>query len=670
MQILTFFILFIAFISSLLLVYFQYFFKEKKNKSIFVLAFLRFITVFSILLLLINPKFEKKSYKILKPKLFIAVDNSASIAFAKQDTIVHDLVDKIRKHKDLNSKFDVAYFSFGKSLKNSSVFDFQESQTNIFEALTALNAISKEQNSPVILISDGNQTYGNDYRYYNSKNAIYPIIVGDTTHFSDIEISRINVNTYAHLDNKFPVEVFVNYNGVDDIKLKFVIEENGQVVYSKLLNFSANKKSEHLQFNLPANKIGKHFYQAKIEAFENERNKVNNLKNFTVEVIDEKTKIALVYDILHPDIGMLKRVIETNQRRHVTLIDLNNMDNNDIDSNVFILYQPNSKFDKIFKWIQKQEKNYFIITGKNTDWNLLNNIQDDFKRETSFQTESYGANYNNNFNAFYMEDIGFEDFPPLKDAFGTLEISVPYQTLLFQNINGLQTQYPLLVTISNNTERRVLLFGENIWKWRAWAYSLTQSFEKFDQFFNSLIQFLTITNKNTSLDLEYNSFYYANDIITIKAKSYDDNLNFDNNANLELFLNGKNRGIPLYKNEHNYEVQLSDLKSGTYDFKVVNSQNNNQSQGSFKVVKYAVEHEILSANIKGLKSVAKNSKATSYFPKEVDELFNLLIENQNFASIQKENKKIISLIDWRWYLLVIILSLSIEWFIRKYRGLI
>ncbi|VAV82375.1 FIG00930276: hypothetical protein, partial [hydrothermal vent metagenome] len=334
-------------------------------------------------------------------------------------------------------------------LQNSSNFDFQDSQTNIYQSLDALNKLSKEQKSAIVLISDGNQTYGNDYRYFSSKLPIYSIAIGDTTRFSDIEISRINTNVYANLNNKFPVEVFINYLGKKNIKSKFVIEENNQIIYSEVINFSIDKKSAHLQFKLPANKIGKHLYKARVAPLTDEKNKINNLKNFAVEIIDKKTKIAIVYSMLHPDLGMLKSVIETNQKRQVTWIDLHSMNNYDIDSDMYILYQPNNKFDKIFEMLQLKNKNYFIITGKNTDWNFLNNIQSDFKKSTSFDTERFGANFNINFNAFYIEDIGFEDFSPLEGAFGNIEITVPYQPILFQTINGLQREDPLLITISN-----------------------------------------------------------------------------------------------------------------------------------------------------------------------------------------------------------------------------
>ncbi len=58
--------------------YFQYFFKAKnKSNVIWFLAFLRFLAIFGLLLLLINPIMTKNTLEITKTPLAIAVDNSS-----------------------------------------------------------------------------------------------------------------------------------------------------------------------------------------------------------------------------------------------------------------------------------------------------------------------------------------------------------------------------------------------------------------------------------------------------------------------------------------------------------------------------------------------------------------------------------------------------------------
>ncbi len=599
----------------------------------------------------------------------VAVDNSASIKFAGQDSVVKSLIEKINLDSDLNNKFDIDYFTFGDHLQKNKNFSFQDAQTDIYEALKDLNELVKQQIAPVILISDGNQTYGNDYKYFISKQAIFPIIIGDTVQFSDLEINRINVNAYTYLNNNFPVEVFISYSGKDEIYAKFIVEENNKILYLQNIKFSNKLLSKQLEFKLPANRVGKHLYKARIETFENEKNTLNNSRYFDIEVIDEQTNVAIVYDIIHPDIGMLKRSIETNKQRKVNLINLN--ENKEFkDNDIFIIYQPSRKFQGIFEYIKNSKSNVFIISGKQTDWNFLNKAQNNFKKLTPLNQETYYPVYNKNFSTFYTKDIGFADFPPLEDSFGEIEFYKPFQAILNQKINGIITTKPLLVTFSDNTKRSIVLFGENSWKWRVISYKNQQSFNEFDQFFNSILQFLSVASAKNALELNYKSFYYANEPIRITAKSYDSNLNFDLHAQLDFIMDGDSKAIPFYRVNNNYEVQLSDLKSGDYQFTVINKLSKEKKNGTFSIAEYAVEQELLNTNVDGLVTLANNSNGQSFYPSQLNDLRHLLLSNQEYIAIQKENKKMISLIDWKWLLGIIVLSLSLEWLIRKYRGLI
>ncbi len=66
--------------------YFQYFYKAKNHSNVNVfLAFLRFLIIFGLLVLLINPVMTKNSLQVTKTPLAIAVDNSSSITALKSD---------------------------------------------------------------------------------------------------------------------------------------------------------------------------------------------------------------------------------------------------------------------------------------------------------------------------------------------------------------------------------------------------------------------------------------------------------------------------------------------------------------------------------------------------------------------------------------------------------
>lgn len=670
MQIPTLILIFLAFILTFVFVYFQYFYKEKKNSSTSILSVLRFISFFLLFILLINPKIERKVMVNIKPKLLLAIDNSSSIALSKNDSLVRYLIDKLGKDEKIKNKFDLEYYSFGSELISSSEFYFDKKQTNIYKAIEGLNSLSVNSIAPIILISDGNQTYGRDYKYYPSKQEIYSVMIGDTLQFSDLEITMVNVNSYSYLENNFPVEVFIKYKGIESIQTNFtILNKDNEEIYMQKLEFSNENKSAQLKFKLPSNKVGKHLYKAYIKPFNKEVNILNNKKSFGVEVIDEQAKIALIYNFLHPDIGMLKKSVESNKQHVISLIDVNSISFNSSDYDAFILYQPDKKFKNVFEEIQESKKNIFIITGTQTDWDFLNTIQEVFKNNVIDKTEEFFPDFNVNFGNFLIEDIGFSDLPPLEGLFGEIEFTIPVVSILTQSIEGIKTENPLLVVYSDRNNRGAVLFGENIWKWRSLSFQAEHSFKIFDKFFNSIIQFLAISKKSNNLELIYNSIYYSDEPVKIKAKSYDANFNFNVNSDLELILNGHDK-IPFYINGSSFEVNLNDLDSGNYNFTVIDKLNNKNKSGVFTVVDYSIEQEVLSANIIDLKKLSQNSKGLSYYPDQLDKLIDHILNEPNIISFQKEQIKKQSLIDWKWLLGIIILSLGSEWFIRKFRGLV
>ena len=117
----------LAGITALLLALFQYLYKSKKRKLNPVFSLLRFISIFCILLLLINPKFEKVNLYIEKPNLVVVVDDSESIFHLEQDQNVKQLISSIKSNNELNEKFNLDIYSFGSDFKKLDSLNFVQS---------------------------------------------------------------------------------------------------------------------------------------------------------------------------------------------------------------------------------------------------------------------------------------------------------------------------------------------------------------------------------------------------------------------------------------------------------------------------------------------------------------------------------------------------------------
>lgn len=667
----------IAAITALLLALFQYVYKSKiKSNLKYILTALRTISIFGILLLLINPKFESFTFFDEKPTLVVAVDNSESISYLKQDETAREVVNALTNNSELNERFNIQTYSFGKSVTTLDSLNFMERQSNLALALKQFEEVYANQTAPIIMLSDGNQTYGSDYSFIAKgiKQPIYPVILGDSTVYSDLSITQLNVNRYVYLKNKFPIEVIANYSGNEAISTELKIWSGTSVVFRKTLEFNASKSSEIVTTALIANSVGVKTYRVELVPLDNEKNTVNNSKNFGVEVIDQKTNIALVYDRMHPDLGALKKSIESNEQRTVSILKPKDYINKVNDFQLVILYQPNNSFNSVLKEVLEQKINTFIISGATTNWNLLNESQDYFKQTITNQTENYQPSFNRNYGTFIVENLDFNSFPPLKSEFGGFLITVPHEVLLYKSVNGIITEEILLATFEADATKHAILNGEDIWRWRAQSFLNTNSFNNFDEFINKLIQYLSSNKKRQRLNIDYKSFYNGNDDVIISAQYFNKNFEFDNSASLSIVLKNNeddnSREVPLLLNNGNYTVDLSGINSGLYDFTIKHNSEPVVASGSFQILDYNVEQQFLNADIEKLKTISEESNGMYVFAEQYDNLINNLLGDKRYATIQKSIKNIVPLIDWKYLLGLIALSLFAEWFIRKYNGLI
>ena len=655
--------------------FYQYIYKVKsKSKVTLLLAFLRFFSVLGLLVLLINPIISRKTVETVKTPLPIVIDNSASIADLKANKIALELFEKLKENAALSDKFDLQTYQFDTDFSPSDTIDFKGKQSNIDVVAKSLKEIYKNQSFPTILLSDGNQTSGEDYVFgFTPANKVYPLVVGDTITYLDLKITQLNVNKYAFHKNKFPVEVFLNYAGTKAINASFKITQGNTLLTEQTVAFSPTKKSATISILLPADRVGLQIFKATISSKEQEKNTYNNTKNFAVEVIDQKTEVALIADFAHPDLGAIKRSIETNVQRNVTILKPNEIKLL-TDYNVLILYQPTVAFKSIFEQNAKAKINTWIITGNDTDFNFLNQNQNSFTFKSSGQKEDYLASFDSMFNLFALDNIGFEQFPPLENPFGTITTQGNINTLLSSSIRNIATNQPLLSFTENQGVRGAYLFGENIWKWRAENYVNKKNFTDFDIFLDKTIQYLASNNARKSMVVTHERFYNSGEGIEITAQYFNKNYELDEKARLTIAVtNTKTKQVKNYdllRTTNAFQANLDGLAAGNYKFTVKELNSNSVYSSSFEVLDFDIEKQFVNADWNKLNQLANQTHCRAYLPSKVGILVKQLLEDESYKAIQKTIVKKSPLVDWIWLLVLLVLSLAAEWFIRKYNGML
>lgn len=654
--------------------YVQYFYKNPNRPRIaYGLASLRFAAIFGLLLLLINPVISRTSYETVKIPLPVVVDNSRSVKELNADAPARAAIQKLLSDGRLSSKFEVQAYRFDADFEASDKADFSGAQTRVDLVAQNLKSIHKNSTHPIVLITDGNQTHGSDYVYsFRQSNRVFPIVLGDTTKFLDLKISRLNVNKYAFLKNQFPAEVFLQYNGNKNVSATFSISNGATTLARQTVNFSPQNRAQVVNVLLPANTAGLQVFRASVTSGERERNTFNNQRNFAVEIIDQKTEVGIVSSLNHPDLGGLKRAVGTNAQRRATIVKPGTVDVGNY--NVLILYQPDASFRSILEQAEAAGVNTWIITGMSTDFNLLNRQQDQVSFRMSGQKEDYLAAFDTGFNFFAAEDIGFAELPPLDHPFGVITAKTNLSVLLQARIRNIDANQPLLAFAETGPKRTAYLFGENIWKWRLQSHANLNSFEKFDQFVDKTIQFLASNQKRRSLVVEAERFYNSGDPIEISAQFFNKNFEFDEKARLSITVTNRDtkaaRSFDMIRATNNFKVNLDRLSPGKYSFLVKELTSNATHSGFFEVIDFDIEKQFVNPDVDKLRQLAAVTSGAIFMPDQTEALIRTLVDDPGYKPIEKEVTRRTPIIDWLLLLILIASALGAEWLLRKYHGML
>ncbi len=676
MQIQTVLLILAAFLLALGAATFHYYRSKASLNYQVLLTFLRFVSLFSGLVLLINPEFSKNTYHTKKANLILLVDESSSMRDLGGEGDVANLVEAFTQGIELQDKFSIHPYAFSRDIQPLDSISFQGNSTDIFTGLQTVKETFSNTNNAIVLITDGNQTYGRDYEYFdvNNPSVLNTIVVGDTTSYQDVAVGMVNSNRYAFLDNQFPLEVQTLYSGKSEASVIAKVFMDGRMVHQESLEFTPNKRSHTLSTNIEAQSTGIKTIGIVLGELEGEKNTQNNSKEIAIEIIDERTVVGIVSSFKHPDIGALKKAIESNEQRQVVVLSplASNEALEKVD--IFVLYQPNVEFGNIYNFLKQRGGGSFIIAGTQTDWSFLNDELQRVTLDGFGQEEEVLPLKNEAFEIFDISSFTMDGFPPLQGELGELNIIADPKVLAYQKIRGVNLQEPLFFVLDDDeSNKQAFLLGENIWKWRLSTYRNNQDFSSFDALIGKLIFFLSSSGKKERLRLEYENVYENASEALIRASFFNKAYDFERDANLNLHLTGENglvRDIPMLLSGDTYQVDLSDLEEGEYSFTVAETTERISKSGQFRILDFDLEKQFMSSNHIKLERLARRNSGDIYYPDQTDQLIRKLMNDNDFIPIQKSTRNVVSLIDFRIVLGIMVLALASEWFIRKYNGLI
>ena len=207
-------------------------------------------------------------------------------------------------------------------------------------------------------------------------------------------------------------------------------------------------------------------------------------------------------------------------------------------------------------------------------------------------------------------------------------------------------------------------------------YSFQENFNfvTFDSFIAKVIQYLDVKNQDNRLIVDYQTIYDGRQELEISAQYFNKNYELDSNADIVVTFKNKKTGAEfeflMITDSYFFKLDLSVLDAGAYSFEVKVNNGEHRKKGNIEILEFNIEQQFLNADVGQLKQLSTNTDTTIYFDNQINQLIEQLISEKRFYSVQKITKKSVSLLDITFLLLLLFTSLTSEWLIRKYNGLI
>jgi len=668
---------------------FGLYYREKQNEYSKVLRLIlgsfRAVTVSIIAVLLLNPLIKSVQKQVEKPVIIFAQDNSESILTGPDSVYYLGSYKKEVSNMlaELGDAYQVRHYTFGNDVKESSELLFSDPYSDFSQLFNEVYDMYSHRNvGAMVLASDG--IYNRGLNPLHSSDQIdfpiYTIGLGDTSVRKDVILNKVNYNRIAYLNNEFPIEVIVNGKKCYGLNTELIIEKNKSVLYRKPITFSSDNDFITVKTHIKAEEIGLQRFTVRLSPIDEEITKDNNSKDIFIDILEGKNKILLLANAPHPDVSALKQSITDNINYTFDSFIISDFDKKLDEYNLVILHglpSVKNNITGILSEIKEKKVPALYILTKQTFLTLFN----DQKTGVSLSTQNIIYNesqpvFQKDFSLFSISkntQNSLNVFPPTITPYGNFQLQPTANIFLNQKIGVVNTEEPLFVFNQTLDQKTAVIFGEGIWKWRMNNFANDGNHLAFNDIINKSVQFLALRVDKSLFRVFHKTNFEENEIIKLEAELYNDIYELVNQAEVSITITGSDEtNYPFYfsKSSLAYVLDAGNLPPDNYTYyaKVQSGDKMLTESGEFTVSSISIEKVNTIADHSLLYNLAKNKGGEMFYPENLKELPDVIKSREDITSISYSSMKFTEILSLPWLLGIILLLLSIEWFIRKRAG--
>ncbi|MFC1541334.1 hypothetical protein ACFL50_02655 [Candidatus Latescibacterota bacterium] len=658
------------------------------------LVSLRTTALTLLFIALAEPVMEIITTSEKKSKVAVLIDTSTSMnqnndSRRKTDTI--EIMNKIRaSHPD-----DVQFFGFDNRLYPliTPEPEFEGVGTDILNAV--IETKNTEDVSSILIVSDGRWNLGEDPGGSNLPDdiSINTVTVGTNGSDDDVAINRIISPSIGRDGELFHVEIRLNSTKEIADAIPVRIEENNRTLAEGTAVFE-NSKTARTEFEFSLEGTGDHNYSIIIEP-ENDMYTENNNRFFDVHVMKSSYRVLISADKPSADLAFIRRVLETGTLYKLdvtidkgTLGALNQpFPDNLSDYDALILLNwggtavTSRNTDIIIQWVSSGGGLWIIgSSGLSAGAEDIRSILPlTFAEKTISPEKPFSLRLTETGNSHFItaKESGNERewsiLPPLTSILPVSNVTSAGR-ILAETVPGAAGKIPLpvIVTGKYGSGKIVVMPVSGIWRWQLMMEGAGKGGGFFRSFVDGNVNWLTSEAESSPLNVKTDrTVYLGGQEINFEARLYDAvfspvggaevTIEIDNNPASKIILSETQPSV--------YTGTLKSIDSGEHAFlstAFLDGRLFAESTGSFTVQNFSLEHLDITVNRELMRSIAERNGGINVSPSGIDSVLSRL-ETQIITerSESKHNIYLNPLMP-----LLIVLLFTVEWSIRKYRGMI
>lgn len=681
------------------------------------LLVLRFISIAIVLFLIFEPVLGLTWRKVEKAVVALLIDNSSSLqlkenaenrASKMQQILSAPWLDKLAK------KYTVVPVVFSdraemQQILNGDSLTFDGDGTNIRQAIDFTREELAGQNlSALLLLSDGAQNIGADPLTvaFESALPIYTVGLGSDIPEKDTWLAEVLTNDIAYANTNVPVEVVVRSTGFAGKSAQVALKQGAKSIAVQNVQLPEDLQESKIRFEFVPEDTGMQKFELSLTTQEGEITARNNSRVFYTKILKSKLQIVIVAGAPDPEVAFLKRILEKDENLTVNTyvaIDRQTIlggslpageSLKDIDC-IISVSLPHNRNARLDQWLQtaigEQHRPLFFISGlvnrAGDLWRYKDFLPLSATPRIEFEKEILAAPSPQGLvhpilrikESQVEVRAALEELPPLYSNFKNLKLFPGAQVLLFANParghtvgNVNAAGEPLLVAHRQGEMNTLTLFAGSLWRWHLMMQKIEPSHDVYEKLVTNAVRWLVSASDAKQLQVTTNKeIYRAGEEVVITAQAYfedftpRDNLeiavkiSLHNEVN-EIILEGRGRGL--------YEGRFNALADGDYEFVATAKENDatiGEEKGKFTVEALKIEFLQTTANLSLLRKLAEKSGGKFLHADSLEQW----VATLHFEDRTLVQNRTIQLWN-RWPLLaLVVLTLSLEWFVRKREGM-